>query len=59
MNELQTELKHSSSNDYKPRRGEVCACFDQSLKLWHRAKVESIKTDRADVLYVDFGNVSS
>jgi hypothetical protein len=48
----------NSHNEYKPRRGEVVACYDEHIKLWHRAKVESIKAERADVLYIDFGNVS-
>lgn len=27
-------------------------------KQWYRAKVESVRAGQADVLYVDFGNVS-
>jgi staphylococcal nuclease domain-containing protein 1 len=56
MNELQQEIKHGS--DYKAKRGEIVACFDDEIKMWHRAKVESIKGDRAEVLYIDFGDVS-
>jgi staphylococcal nuclease domain-containing protein 1 len=57
MNDLQKDVQ-SANAEYKAKRGEVCACLDEHIKLWHRAKIESIKADRADVLYVDFGNVS-
>lgn len=56
MGELQNDLG-APGNDYKAKRNEVCACYDKNIKLWHRAKVESIKGDRASVLYIDFGNV--
>lgn len=56
MNELQTELG-APGTEYKGKRGEICACYDQGLRLWHRAKIEGIKLDRADVFYIDFGNV--
>ena len=26
--------------------------------MWHRTRIESIKAGRADVYYIDFGNVS-
>jgi staphylococcal nuclease domain-containing protein 1 len=58
MEQLQGQLNVNSSTNYTPRRNELCACFDVNLKLWHRAKVESVKGGRADVLYIDFGNVS-
>lgn len=59
MGELQRELgTPGSGSDYKAKRGEIAACYDKQIRMWHRAKIEGIRGDRADVLYIDFGNVS-
>ncbi|KAI6242813.1 Nuclease domain-containing protein [Aphelenchoides fujianensis] len=56
MDDLQRELKGREQSGHTPRRGEVCACLFKEFNMWHRARVESIKAGRADVLYIDFGN---
>ena len=60
MKELRAEFEESPPlrGAYTPRRGELCAAKFVD-DLWYRAKVESVKgRDQADILYIDFGNVS-
>lgn len=54
MKNLQIEL-NSNSVSTVIKRGQLAAIKFQNL--WHRVRVESIKNDKADVYYIDFGNV--
>ncbi|KAF7640355.1 Nuclease domain-containing protein [Meloidogyne graminicola] len=55
MNALQIELK-TSIIKFVPKRGQLCAAKYTDGDLWHRARIEGIKGDNVDVLYIDFGN---
>lgn len=39
------------------QRGDVCAAQFSVDGLWYRAKVESIRSGQAEVLFIDYGNV--
>lgn len=54
MKNLQNEL-NSDSPCSGIKKGQLAATKFQNL--WHRVRVEGIKNDKADVYYIDFGNV--
>ncbi|CAK5030294.1 unnamed protein product [Meloidogyne enterolobii] len=56
MNALQLELKTPSIIKFIPKRNQLCAAKYTDGNLWHRARVEGVKGDNVDVLYIDFGN---
>uniref|UniRef100_A0A914M2H7 Staphylococcal nuclease domain-containing protein n=1 Tax=Meloidogyne incognita TaxID=6306 RepID=A0A914M2H7_MELIC len=56
MNALQLELKTPSIIKFVPKRNQLCAAKYTDGNLWHRARVEGVKGDNVDVLYIDFGN---
>ncbi|VDO09781.1 unnamed protein product [Haemonchus placei] len=41
---------------FNPRRGDLCAAPFSVDGLWYRAKVESVRSGQAEVLFVDYGN---
>lgn len=60
MMELRDELRRKPPvvGSYVPRRGDLCVARFSADKLWYRARVEGIKGKNAEILYIDFGNVS-
>ncbi|KAK6047272.1 nuclease-like protein [Cooperia oncophora] len=43
---------------FNAKRGDLCAAPFSVDGLWYRAKVESIRSGQAEVLFVDYGNVT-
>lgn len=54
MNALQIELSKNVV-PFVARRGQLAAA--KFMDSWHRVRVESIKANKLDVHYIDFGNV--
>lgn len=59
MKELREELKSRPPvvGSYVPRRGDLCVALFSMDKLWYRARVEAVRGKKAEILYIDFGNV--
>lgn len=55
MKNLQFEL-NSNPIFSTIKRGQLAAT--KFHDLWHRIRVESVKNDKADIYYIDFGNVT-
>lgn len=59
MGDLQRELGSPDvATSHTPKRGDLVAAVFKEVNMWHRARVESVKNGCADILYIDFGNVS-
>jgi staphylococcal nuclease domain-containing protein 1 len=56
MKELK-EIDSSSAGTTRPKKNELIAV--QFSGQWHRARVEAIKGDTADIYYIDYGNRES
>ena len=56
MDALQVELKGQPTGPVIPKRQQLISAMYTDGDLWHRARVESVKGDRVDVYYIDFGN---
>ncbi|KAK6026184.1 tudor domain protein [Ostertagia ostertagi] len=44
------------TGSFNAKRGDLCAAPFSVDGLWYRAKVESIRSGQAEVLFVDYGN---
>lgn len=56
---MRTELAASPplAGSYTPKKGDIClAKFTDDE--WYRAKITKVFSGKADVLYIDYGNVS-
>lgn len=59
MRDLRTGVSAPTPGTYTPKRGELVAAKFSQDKQWYRARVEAIRKDRADILYIDYGNRES
>lgn len=54
MNDLR-EIDSSSQGSARPKKNELVAVLFSNQ--WHRARVEAVKGDTAEIYYIDYGNV--
>lgn len=45
------------TGSYSPKRGDLCVAPFSADGQWYRARVEAIRGGKAEVLFIDYGNV--